>query len=312
MKDTHSAALAALVTIASIAPALAVTFTDVPVNAWFATYVNAAANAGIVSGYTDAQGRMTGKYGPGNNVTIGEALKIASEGAGYDETTYGSGVSGHWAAIYLGVARAESFDGALEGHLDAKGFDTPATRAEVASLIAGAFKVNLERPADNRYDDVTFATMFFFDIEALSRDGILSGDLDVSGRATGRFRPTDSINRAEVAKIVMAARAQYGTPVEEPGIYEDDFDASLSYDESGFTPDELRIKAGDTVRFLNISTGGLKLSSDPHPTHENFPDLNVDHVMIDTEFFEVNFPTKGTFGFHNHLNPSHHGTIIVE
>ncbi len=65
-----------------------ITFTDVPADAWYATFVRDAAQSGIVSGYTDARGNPTGRFGPSDPVTLGQALKIAVQGAGYDVANY--------------------------------------------------------------------------------------------------------------------------------------------------------------------------------------------------------------------------------
>jgi hypothetical protein len=191
-----------------------VVFTDVQKSIWFATYVDQAARDGIINGYKDIYGKLTGKFGPSNNVTVGEALKIAIEGAGYDSSLYGTAVDAdvgsHWSASYYAVAQEEQFEIlALNPRPD-----RAATRAEVASIFASAFHVDAKTatPVDTRFTDVNTRTAFATSIEALSRDRILSGDTDIHGQATGTFRPTARINRAEVAKLVIAARAKYGRP----------------------------------------------------------------------------------------------------
>lgn len=206
-------AVLTLVLLSSASMALAVMyypslpFTDVPQNAWFAPYVEQATSAGIVSGYKDPYGNFTGRFGPENAVTVGEALKIAMEGAGHD-TSRGVGF-GHWAAKYMSVALGLGFDVALIPSLN---LDRPATRAEVASLVADSFLVTQSAFADTQYVDVIATTPYAAAIQALSRTGIISGDTDASGNATGRFRPGAQVNRAEMVKIVMGARAVYDMP----------------------------------------------------------------------------------------------------
>lgn len=189
-----------------------VTFVDVSNSAWFSAYVKEAAEAGIVSGYKDEYGRPTGKFIPQNNITVAEALKIASEGAGYDENAYATVLqsgSDHWSSAYLSVARGEEFPVASRSTVERH-----ATRAEVAALIAAAFRVNVQTSVLNRYTDVNTVTAYGTSIEALSRDGIIEGDTTETGEAVGTFRPTELINRAEVTKMVMKARATYGMPGE--------------------------------------------------------------------------------------------------
>lgn len=295
-----------------------VTFADVPQSAWFAADVRAAAEAGIVNGYKDRRGMLTGKYGPANDITIGEALKIAVEGAGYDEDLYASKIQSgfqHWASPYVSVAKGEGFL-----VIDARTrLDKAATRSEVAAIFTSAFHVNMESvQLDTRYDDVSAGTEFASSIEALSRDKVVSGDTDIDGQAVGTFRPTQNINRAEVAKIVMQARAAYGTPglgrtpSEEQGGGTENEQNIVTYTDEGFSPLILRIKKGDTVTFKNDSTTGLWVASNPHPTHTSLPGFDADHTLINGETYMYTFTQIGSWGFHNHLNSRFQGTIVVE
>ncbi|MFA6039082.1 MAG: S-layer homology domain-containing protein [Candidatus Peribacteraceae bacterium] len=190
-----------------------VTLRDVPPNAWYSTYVRDAVSSDIMSGYRDAQGNLLGLFGPADNITVAETLKISVEGAGYDVEAYGqipATLSGHWAGKYLHVAAEERFR-LFERQ---QNVDRPSTRAEVASMFTDAFMVDTITPVGNRYDDVGFATPYAYSIEALSRDGILTGDTDGSGKPLGRFRPNEPINRAEATKMIMKARAVYGMPAQ--------------------------------------------------------------------------------------------------
>lgn len=182
-------------------------FTDVPTSSWFASYVSQAVQEGIVSGYNDYYGNPTGKFGPDNPVTVGEALKISLEGAGYD-TSKGVGY-GHWAAKYMSVALGLGFDMVQVHGLN---LDRPATRAEVASLFTNAFKVDDTTFTGGQYSDVTAATPYAGAIQALTKTSIVAGDKDSAGNPVGRFRPNDQVNRAEAVKIVIGARAAYGRP----------------------------------------------------------------------------------------------------
>jgi plastocyanin len=182
------------------------TFIDVPSGVWFSSYVAAAVELGIVSGYTDQYGNSTGRFGPQNTVTIAEALKIALESAGYDKNM-GVGY-GHWAAQYLSIAVGEHFAVTQNGQIN---LDRPASRAEVASLIRDAFHVPLTNGSSS-FSDVSYGEAYAQSIITLYNDGIISGDTDSSGGQTGRFRPRDSINRAETVKIAINAHDKYGEP----------------------------------------------------------------------------------------------------
>ncbi len=206
MKHLRFLALSTIVLLPLIANALSprFLFLDVPAEAWFFSSVEQAVDLGIVSGYKDAQGNPTGTFGPENSVTFAEALKIAIESAGYD-SNLGQGY-GHWAAKYLSIAIGERFSLTPNQNVD---LDRPATRSEVASLIADAFRVQMPPYFIPAFTDVSASNRFAFDIQALQRDAILSGDTDTAGNATGRFRPESTINRAEMVKIAVAARTFY-------------------------------------------------------------------------------------------------------
>ena len=295
----------------------AVVFTDVPQTAWFAGHVQGAAEAGIVSGYKDEQGALIGLYGPANNITIAEALKIQVEGAGYDERLYASRIESgfdHWSSSYASVAKGEGF-----AVIDERTrLDSPATRGEVAALLTSAFRVDMSAVTiGTRYSDVSGSTTYATSIEVLSRDGVVSGDTDIKGNATGTFRPGAFINRAEVAKMIMGARAKYGTPGVGRTPSEEEGGTNVegnivTYDDAGFSPMILRIKVGQSVTFKNASSAGLWVASNPHPVHTGLPTFDGGKSIIKGESYIFTFNKIGSWSFHNHLKSSHEGTIVVE
>ena len=86
---------------------------------------------------------------------------------------------------------------------------------------------------------------------------------------------------------------------------------TLTYDGSRFTPERITVKSGERVTIKNNGSRAVQFSSDDHPIHSDNPELNTDSVAAGSSTsFTVN--EKGTFGFHDHLNPAATGTIIVE
>jgi plastocyanin len=79
----------------------------------------------------------------------------------------------------------------------------------------------------------------------------------------------------------------------------------------GFSPATLTIKAGDSVTWINQSGADATVNSNPHPTHTDYPPLNLG-TFSNGASLSLTFPKKGTYGFHNHFDPSQKGTIIVE
>jgi plastocyanin len=85
----------------------------------------------------------------------------------------------------------------------------------------------------------------------------------------------------------------------------------ITYDNNGFTPANVTVKAGSQIMIINNSSGSLQFSSDPHPVHTDNPELNqVTLTAGKSQTFTV---TKtGTWGYHNHLNSGDKGTIVVQ
>lgn len=81
--------------------------------------------------------------------------------------------------------------------------------------------------------------------------------------------------------------------------------------ESGFTPRTLTIQAGSMVVFTNNTGRIATVDSDVHPTHRLYPILNKGNFGPG-EKHEVTFEETGTFTYHNHLNSSQTGTVIIE
>ena len=91
------------------------------------------------------------------------------------------------------------------------------------------------------------------------------------------------------------------TPVEtrQPRIY------TVAYKNGVFSPTNLRIHAGDTVRFKNEGLFSLRILSDSY--------LGFDSVgeIPQGSFFSFTFAAKGIFDYHNNSNAEEKGTIIV-
>lgn len=84
----------------------------------------------------------------------------------------------------------------------------------------------------------------------------------------------------------------------------------ITYTDTGFRLSGNTIQAGETVLVVNESSEMLQFASDPHPQHTDNDDLNVPTLDPgEEETFVVN--ETGAWGFHNHLNDNHTGTITV-
>ena len=86
---------------------------------------------------------------------------------------------------------------------------------------------------------------------------------------------------------------------------------NITLTNQGFEPNSITLKQGTKVTFANKTSDAATVSSDPHPQHTLYPFLNLGRFEPEASL-EVVFQNKGTFTYHNHLNPSQRGTVTVE
>ena len=86
---------------------------------------------------------------------------------------------------------------------------------------------------------------------------------------------------------------------------------TIIYNGSSFEPSSGTLKAGQIVKVVNQSSKQLDFDSDPHPVHTDNTELNTGDIAPgESKTFKIT--KKGTWGYHNHLNPSQHGSLTVE
>jgi plastocyanin len=99
----------------------------------------------------------------------------------------------------------------------------------------------------------------------------------------------------------------------------------VKFTPEGYSPKELTISAGDTVTWVNENTIETWPASARHPTHEVYPGSSItkcgteeENNIFDScigleegEEWSFTFDEKGSWGYHDHLNPNYFGKIIV-
>jgi len=94
---------------------------------------------------------------------------------------------------------------------------------------------------------------------------------------------------------------------------------------NGYAPSPLTIKKGSTVFFVNNSSGKARPASAIHPSHTVYPGTDISKCggtnsgnIFDAcrglnpgEMFSFTFNEVGEWGYHDHLNSSKRGKIIV-
>ncbi len=86
----------------------------------------------------------------------------------------------------------------------------------------------------------------------------------------------------------------------------------VSVDDNGFTPAAVTVPAGTTVTFVNDGQGAHWPASAVHPTHQLLPDFNARKGLATGETYSYTFTKVGTWTFHDHLNPTKTGQMVVQ
>ncbi len=87
--------------------------------------------------------------------------------------------------------------------------------------------------------------------------------------------------------------------------------AVITYTDNGFSPATMNAKVGQKVVFKNNSSSAIQVNSAPHPVHNLYPELNIGAIAAGSTG-STSFAKAGTYKYHNHLNPSQTGTIVVQ
>lgn len=87
---------------------------------------------------------------------------------------------------------------------------------------------------------------------------------------------------------------------------------TVNYSDSGFTPNNITVKVGETVTWSNQSSATMWVASNPHPTHTDL--LGFDELASADRggTYSYTFTKVGNWGYHNHLSPSDKGVVTVQ
>lgn len=87
---------------------------------------------------------------------------------------------------------------------------------------------------------------------------------------------------------------------------------SVLLEETGFTPQQISIKKGDSIEFKTNRGKPFWPASDLHPTHGIYPEFDPQEPIDMDKSWTFTFNKTGSWHFHDHLNPFYRGTITVK
>lgn len=196
--------------------ACSITFSDVPPDQPFYSYITCLACRGIISGYAD------GTFHPGDEVTRGQLSKIVSNSAGYpEEHTYQSfqdiPITSTFYIYIERLATRSIINGYPCGgpgepcvpyqNLPYFRQGNNATRGQLTKIVCAAFGCSGE-PTGQTFEDVPPGSTFYTTIEQLHILGAIGGyPCGGPGEPCGSenlpyFRQSANVTRGQTAKIV--------------------------------------------------------------------------------------------------------------
>ena len=91
---------------------------------------------------------------------------------------------------------------------------------------------------------------------------------------------------------------------------------SITITAAGVSPAAIQIAAGSRVLFINNDSRSHNMTSDPHPEHDQCPEINQVGFLSPGQSRETgNLVTVRTCGFHDHDDPntkSLQGSIVIK
>lgn len=88
--------------------------------------------------------------------------------------------------------------------------------------------------------------------------------------------------------------------------------AVVTYADTGFSPSVTTITVGSTVTFTNESSKSMWVASAVHPTHSLLPGFDQLASVGKGVTYEYTFIKVGTWKYHNHMNPTDTGSVVVQ
>lgn len=196
-------------TLTSDIGAESVTFTDVQSDAWYTPYVATVSSRGLLTGYLDEKGNHTGRFGPGDPVTVAQMAKILHQLMDINEQNvtrapWNKAAFGQWFTRYFASAEELGWTIYLQPQLDP---NRPMTRGEVMETLLQVIDVPVTWAKGKSFSDVKLYTPHASAIETAAAESIVSGSGDDKGLPA--FHPVDPVTRAELAKIIITVYEKY-------------------------------------------------------------------------------------------------------
>ncbi len=168
------------------------------------------------------------------------------------------------------------------------------TKSNQLSLVLNNFRYYLIKQSMNKTWTIVIVVIII----------LLGGWLIFSGDNTTTYNPPPT--NTPITNTPTPTTPATTTPDNSPKTI------TIIYSDSGFSPTPMTINAGDTVKFVNQSALNMWVASGPHPTHTTYPEFDQRTSVANGGSYSFIFTKTGTWPYHNHVNATHFGQIIVK
>lgn len=86
----------------------------------------------------------------------------------------------------------------------------------------------------------------------------------------------------------------------------------VEHKDEAFVPKSITVKVGTAVTWINQEDDPMWVASAAHPTHQELAGFDQLSSVGKGGTYSYTFTKKGTWKYHNHLQPSHTGVVVVE
>jgi len=235
-------------------------FSDVQNGAWYKDYVQSAYELTFMNGTGE------GKFSPDGNVTLAQAVTVASRvNAIYNgKTAPANSTSGAWYDNYVAYCLENGI--VLEGEYD--NYTRNATRAEVALIFARALPASYYNAINDvkRVPDMPKTNKGASELLMLYNAGVVMGNDEY-----GTFNPTSDIKRSEMSAIIGRA-ALPETRLKKTLTVADYDDAFYLIDEYNGVYQQAAVDVYDTAWFYENRNLSKVISNN----HTTFSDVSTE------------------------------------
>ena len=86
---------------------------------------------------------------------------------------------------------------------------------------------------------------------------------------------------------------------------------AIQLSDDGYSPKNLTVQKGDTVKFTTVRDSHFWPASSLHPSHRIYPDFDPQEPIAVEDSWSFTFREVGNWRYHDHISPYYTGEIEV-